>query len=59
MVSDAWVGAKNLKKPADSRHQRPNLKKKPSTEVTTGHEEKAGNFSNTKKGNLNHIEWVY
>ena len=28
-------------------------------EVPTGHEEKAGNFSNPKKGNLNHIEWVY
>ena len=29
------------------------------TEVPTGHEEKAGNFSNPKKGNLSLIEWVY
>ena len=26
-----WVGAQNLKKPADSRHQRSNLQKKPAT----------------------------
>ena len=27
--------------------------------ILTGREEKAGHFLNPKKGNLNHIEWVY